>query len=77
MLIVRDGMHVEQGIDELTKAIQIIKGFRYNFDKGFALLLSQLVDLLITLIKAFFHGDLLKLSHNHDHPSNGWFVQGL
>ena len=59
LLITRDGMHVEQGIDEFAEAIKIIKGFRYRLGKSFTLLLSQLVDLIVTLIKGFFHGDLL------------------
>ena len=38
LLIICDGIHVEQGIDEFTQVFQIIKGFRYDFGKGFALL---------------------------------------
>lgn len=64
LLIIRDGMHVKQGIDEFTQAIQIIKGFRYDFGKGLALLFSQLDDLLVALINGFFHGDLLKIWQN-------------
>jgi hypothetical protein len=64
LLIIRDGMHVEQSIDEFAQAIQIIKGFRYDLSKGFALLLGQLDDLLVALIKGFFHGDLLVIWQN-------------